>query len=120
MLFRSQKIIEVDIFGYSKGQEKLSRKFREKMNYQCDICNLTPNKTIDRRYWHLHHKNGDKTNNNENNLQCLCILCHSHQDNRHEKNFEQNRLSSELKAFVKKYQNELIQLKNPYFNILKF
>ncbi len=59
-------------------------------------------------------KNGDKTNNRESNLECICILCHSYKDIRHEENFDKRRMLNEIKAFVKSYRTELIKVNNPY------
>jgi hypothetical protein len=106
--------IEVDIFGYVRGKEKISKAYREKKNYTCESCKISPKKIIHRRFWHTHHKDGDKTNNKESNLQCLCILCHCYKDLRHEENFNKNRMKIELKSFIKFYRDELIKIQNPF------
>lgn len=60
--------------GYVVGWDKISLDYREKKNYTCEICG--------RSYYyatgfvHCHHRDGVKTNNQESNLQCLCIKCH--------------------------------------------
>lgn len=109
--------IEVDIFGYVRGKEKISKVFREKRNYSCEECSIQPKQSMHRRYMHTHHKDGDKTNNKESNLQCLCILCHCYKDYRHEDNFNKGSMRIELKAFVDIYRDELINLNNPYLKI---
>lgn len=106
--------IEVDIFGYVRGKEKISKAIRAKAGYACKSCNITPDETIHRKYWHTHHIDGDKTHNKESNLECLCILCHCYKDLRHEENFDKNRMQIELKTFIKIYRDKLIQVKNPY------
>ncbi|MFN4299891.1 MAG: HNH endonuclease signature motif containing protein [Thermaurantimonas sp.] len=106
--------IEVDIFGYVRGKEKISKDYREKRNYTCESCGIAPKAAIHRRYWHTHHIDGDKTNNKESNLQCLCILCHCYKDPRHEENFNKNRMKIELKSFIKIYRDELIKIQNPF------
>lgn len=108
--------IEVDIFGYVRGKEKISKAYREKKNYTCESCKVAPKETIHRRYWHTHHKDGDKTHNKESNLQCLCILCHCYKDLRHEENFDKNRMKIELKTFIGLYREELKKINNPYLN----
>lgn len=106
--------VEVDIFGYIKNWQKISRTYRNKMNYTCESCGITINNPIDRRYLHVHHKNGDKSNNRESNLQCLCALCHSYEDLKHEENFNKQRMLAEVKAFVNKYRDSLITLGNKH------
>src|SRR5690606_24626952 len=66
--------IEVDIFGYVKGKEKISREYRQKTNYCCEKCTIQPKSNLHRRWWHTHHIDGDKTNNKPSNLKCLCVL----------------------------------------------
>jgi len=108
--------IEVDIFGYERDWQKISREYRKKQNYKCEHCSIQINNPTDRRYLHTHHINGDKTNNRENNLECLCILCHSYKDIRHEDNFDKKRMHKELEMFVSKYRDKLIKANNPYLN----
>lgn len=109
--------IEVDIFGYVRGFERISKAYREKKNYTCESCNISPKETIHRRFWHTHHKDGNKLNNKENNLQCLCILCHSYKDLKHEENFKKNIMKSQLKSFINFYRDELIKIQNPFLKM---
>lgn len=106
--------IEVDIFGYTRDWQKISKAYRTKKNYTCESCGIKIDSLIDRRYLHTHHKNGDKTNNRESNLECLCILCHSFKDIKHEENFDKKRMLNEIKTFVKTYRTELVKINNPY------
>ena len=106
--------IEVDIFGYVRDFNKISKAYREKRNYICESCGISPKKTVHRKYWHTHHKDGDKVNNKESNLQCLCILCHCYKDLIHKENFDKNRMKIELKSFINFYRGELIKIQNPY------
>jgi len=99
--------IEVDIFGYDKNWQKISATYRKSKNYTCEICGIKPASTYDKRFWHTHHKNGDKTNNRPENLQCLCVLCHSYEDLHHEENFDTTRMKRELDSFVEKYKGSL-------------
>jgi 5-methylcytosine-specific restriction endonuclease McrA len=109
-----ESIVEVNIFGYVKNWQKISKEYRNKQGYTCESCGITPKKIFDRRYWHVHHKDGNKTNNNESNLECLCVLCHSYKDIRHEENFDRTRMKRELDSFVESYSEELVQFNNPY------
>jgi len=106
--------IETDIFGYTRDWQKISKAYRTKKNFTCESCGIKIDSLIDRRYLHTHHKNGDKTNNSESNLECLCILCHSFKDIKHEENFDKKRMLKEISAFVKSYRTELVRINNPY------
>jgi hypothetical protein len=110
------EIVEIDIFGYNKNWQKISKAYKESKNYICENCGIKPASNLDRRFFHTHHKDGDKTNNEQSNLECLCILCHSHKDYIHEENFDKYRIKRVLDAFVKKYQKELNEINNPYIN----
>jgi hypothetical protein len=106
--------IEVDIFGYDKNWQKISRVYRQSKDYVCENCGIKPVNNFDKRFWHTHHKNGDKTNNNQSNLECLCVLCHSYKDHSHKENFDKTRMKRELYSFVKQYDKDLRKVGNPY------
>lgn len=102
--------IQVDIFGYVKGKEKISKVYRSKMGYKCEKCGIICKSHLHRRWWHTHHIDGDKTHNYESNLECLCVCCHSQKDRMHQKNFNNNKWSRQIESFVKEYKNELEKL----------
>ncbi len=106
--------IKVDIFGYVKGKEKISKGYREKQNYTCEKCSIKPKDNLDRRWWHVHHKDGDKINNDLSNLKCLCLLCHSNVDNRHKENFTKGAMPIQIESFKKEYREKLRKLNNPF------
>lgn len=105
---------EIDIFGYTLDWQKISKEFRKEKDYTCENCNIKITIPPDRRFIHVHHKNGNKLNNRRNNLECLCILCHAHKDSTHEHNFERRRMQADIKAFVTKYSGTLSELGNTY------
>ena len=62
--------------GYSEMWVKISRRFRASRNYTCEQCGVYL-----RRHSYLvdaHHDDSDPQNNSEDNLRCLCKLCHQH------------------------------------------
>lgn len=100
-----QEDVEVDIFGYTREWESISRAYREKKKYTCERCGLEITDTYDRQYVHVHHKDGNKLNNNENNLQCLCLYCHARVDDHH---FQ--RLTTGANRFAYEYFTEKYNL----------
>lgn len=68
---------------YSSIWDKISRQIKTNRNYTCEKCGYIPKSDNDKRYMHTHHENGDKRNNKEDNLQVLCIKCHSEVDSFH-------------------------------------
>ncbi len=102
--------LEVDIFGYTLDWQQISREYRKEKNYTCENCGITPDTPADKRFFHVHHKNGNKTNNKRSNLECLCILCHANEDSRHEHNFDTRRMQREVNGFVSKYREKLLRL----------
>ena len=60
--------------GYSQDWSKISEKVRASVDYQCQNCgvSLISNKNL----LHVHHKNGEKSDNSDNNLIALCSDCH--------------------------------------------
>ncbi|EIM72583.1 HNH endonuclease [Nitritalea halalkaliphila LW7] len=101
--FERPKDLEVDIFGYPKGWDQLSYAYRQKHDFTCQECGFKPKSALDRRFIHTHHIDGSKTNNAEHNLKCLCIKCHSNQDEKHMQNFGSGSRALDLKEFERKY-----------------
>lgn len=105
---------KLDIYGYNSNMEILSKSFRAKKNYSCYICGIQPKDKMHRRFWHTHHLDGVKTNNDESNLQCLCILCHSFKDKIHQENFSNPRIKQQLNNFINLYYVVLKEINNPF------
>ena len=96
---------EVDIFGYTKDWEQISKKYREKHDYTCEECGIKI-KGFDREYVHVHHIDGDKLNNKEKNLKCLCYYCHAKVDDHHYRNLTSGAGQNMYDYFYKKYKDK--------------
>lgn len=52
--------------------------------WTCSKCGILLNSKENHYYLEVHHKDRDKMNNNSENLESLCVLCHADE---HQKNF---------------------------------
>lgn len=93
-----------DLKGYLWKWSKISKEYREKQNYTCEICGFHADSNVAKQFIQVHHKDGDKKNNEESNLQCLCIECHSNVNSRHQENFSKGINKAKLDSFIKKYR----------------
>ena len=98
--------IESNLFGYTRDWDYISKEFREKHNYTCEQCGLKIEDDYDKQFMHVHHINGDKLNNNENNLKCLCLYCHAHVDNHHYKRLSSGANRFSYFTFIDRYGDE--------------
>jgi hypothetical protein len=66
----------VAAWPYSSDWKSLARQIRDRDKWTCQDCGEC------RKYWgvnlHVHHIDGDKTNNDPSNLISLCSACHRH------------------------------------------
>ena len=62
---------------YTADWARLSTRLRRAANWICSECSV--NCSNDRDLLHVHHRDGNRGNNQRNNLQILCIDCHSRQ-----------------------------------------
>ena len=74
-----KEISRADKGGYVDNWKDISDNYRAKNGFHCERCaiDLSEHKNL----LHTHHKNGDKTDNDDNNLEALCLDCHRKQPN---------------------------------------
>ena len=68
---------------YPPKWTQISNQIKTKYDYTCQGCGWRPHTVYRKRFIHTHHQNGDKRNNEEDNLKVLCIECHSNVDKFH-------------------------------------
>lgn len=64
---------------YTKNFDDISKRLRDENNWTCQECGI--NLSSSKRYLHVHHVDGQKSNNERSNLRVLCIGCHSKKHN---------------------------------------
>lgn len=101
--YSNEENLEVDIFGYVRNWDDISKAYRTSKNYTCESCGVKID-DFDSAYMHVHHIDGNKINNRIENLRCLCVECHSNIDDRHRKNFSTRAQQEILRQFREKYR----------------
>jgi hypothetical protein len=67
------------INNYPPDFDAISARVRAERGWRCECCRRDFSRAGDRKYLHVHHKNGMKNENFERNLQVLCLGCHVNQ-----------------------------------------
>jgi hypothetical protein len=62
---------------YPADFDEISKRVRDRRSWRCECCRRDFSRATDREYLHVHHKNGMKNVNHEENLQVLCLGCHA-------------------------------------------
>lgn len=63
--------------GYTEDWSRVAAHVKESRSYTCEDCGVELADA--KRFLHVHHLNGVKSDNRLNNLRVLCILCHADQ-----------------------------------------
>lgn len=98
--------LELDFFGYVKDWERISLAYRTKHDFTCERCGVKVKPGFDHQFMQTHHKNGNKADNREGNLECLCIECHSEVDDAHRHNFSLGGNKVMLEEFRRAYRGK--------------
>ena len=69
--------ITAPVNQYPPNWDRISRNYRETMRWRCEGCDI--DLTDRREFLEVHHSNGLRNNNREENLCALCISCHAEQ-----------------------------------------
>lgn len=70
---------------YVSNWREISNKIKRRENYCCQDCGWKAQTKYEESFIHTHHQNGDKNNNQDENLRVLCIKCHSEVDIYHQR-----------------------------------
>lgn len=62
---------------YTSDFEQISRRARAAAGFKCQECGVDCSSESYQRYLHTHHVDGDKSNNTDDNLNVLCLVCHA-------------------------------------------
>ena len=86
--------------GYIINWQQVSYCYRDTKNFICEKCGYKAKELNEQKFLHTHHVDKVKTNNKRNNLQCLCVKCHSEVDDFHKAKFSFEGLS-QLDEFLR-------------------
>jgi hypothetical protein len=114
------KEIATNFWGYTQDWDETSKNYRIKKRFTCENCGINLNTNLANGYYlETHHIDGNPKNNDENNLQCLCVLCHANVDKFHFENYSRGSARQKLRDFIKLFEVELFTIGNIYLNKYK-
>jgi hypothetical protein len=62
---------------YPLNFEQISQRLRQENGWQCQKCGRNLSAQHLRKYLHVHHVNGNRSDNKRQNLRILCVACHA-------------------------------------------
>lgn len=65
--------------NYPPDFEIISERLRTQCGWTCESCHRSFAALSDRKFLHVHHKDGMKNNGSDQNLRVLCLGCHSNE-----------------------------------------
>lgn len=63
--------------AYVDGWDDISRRVRNESSWTCKKCKVDLRSISLRKWLHVHHINGNKSDNHSENLVSLCVVCHA-------------------------------------------
>jgi hypothetical protein len=109
--------IKLDSSNRPLDWNRMAKLYKIYKNYQCENCTFNGSilKGTDKRFIEVDHIIAwELSNLNENNLKCLCVLCHGQKDLFHQEKYSKGTNLKKVKEFVKKFKKELVECGNPY------
>ncbi len=92
--------ITAPINNYTNDWPEISEKLKRKHHYICEKC--SKDLSQDKKFLHVHHIDGIRSNNNDYNLKVLCIGCHAN-----EPGHGHMKLLPDFREYQDKYGNRL-------------
>jgi hypothetical protein len=87
---------------YTPDFSTISASARAAVGYECQQCKINLSAKPLRKYLHVHHIDGSKSNNSSDNLKVVCFGCHSEEPaHHHMKNLPDFWLFSQLRLALK-------------------
>jgi hypothetical protein len=111
------KAIPTNFWGYTSDWDEASKNYRMKMKFTCEDCGLVLNQSFAFGYFlETHHLNGNKKDNSDSNLRCLCVLCHANVDEIHRQNYSKGFSGQKLRDFIRQFEDKLRVVGNRYLD----
>lgn len=101
---RTDEAIEIDKWGYAKEWREHRNTYMEKKRYTCERCGIKLSGLFDSSFLEIHHKNKEKSDDRESNLECLCVKCHSEVDSAHKQEYAHGAKKVLLDMFLKNHR----------------
>jgi len=103
--------------NYTPNWVNISHELRTRKNYTCSHCGITIDSNFaDRRFIEVHHIDGNKANNHQDNLQVLCILCHAFMNKNHISNYKKMSNITRLSSFISRYEDKIKKHNIKYYH----